>query len=115
MTGSRDTPSPDAGAEAIRLDRWLYHARVFKTRTLAVERICKGGVRLNGRPCQKPGQSVRPGDVVTAAVPGGVRVLRVRAPGERRGPAAEAQLLFDDLTAEAPTPGGALEPPSPKV
>ena len=46
-------------------------------------------------------QELRPGDVVTAAVPGGVRSLRMRAPGARRGPPAEARLLYDDLDAPA--------------
>lgn len=86
-----------ANEDSIRLDRWLCHARVFKTRTLAAERIAGGGIRLNGAPCRKPGHEVRPGDVVTAAVPGGVRTLRVLAPGVRRGPPADARLLYDDL------------------
>ena len=99
MARGRDIPGPAAPpCEAIRLGRWLCHARVFKTRTLAADRISEGGVRLNGQPCRKPGQVVRPGDIVTAATFGKVRVLRVVAPGERRGPAAEAQALYDDLT-----------------
>lgn len=83
--------------EAIRLDRWLFHARLFKSRTLAADRISQGGVRVNGAPCRKPGHDVRPGDVVTVAAPSGVRSLRVLAPGLRRGPATEAQTLFQDL------------------
>lgn len=86
-------------AEPIRLDKWLCHARVFKTRTLAAARIEAGGIRVNGQPCRKPSHCVRPGDVVTAAVPGGARTLRVLAPGERRGPPAEAALLYEDLNA----------------
>ena len=93
-------------ASAVRLDRWLCFARVVKTRTLAADRIAAGGVRLNGQPCRKPGQTVRPGDVVTAATPGKVRVLRVVASGERRGPATEAQALFEDLT-DPPDPAAA--------
>ena len=95
-------PAPEpAVPTSIRLDRWLCHARVFKTRSLAADRICAGGIRVNGTPCRKPGQELRPGDVVTAAVPGGVRSLRMRAPGARRGPPAEARLLYDDLDAPA--------------
>ena len=89
----------DVPAEAIRLDRWLCHARVFKTRTVAAERIAAGGVRINGAPCRKPGHEVKVGDVVTAAAPGGVRSLRVLSPGERRGPASEARALYEDLDA----------------
>ncbi|PAU98169.1 RNA-binding S4 domain-containing protein [Paracoccus salipaludis] len=89
----------DAPADSIRLDRWLCHARVFKTRTMAAERIAAGGVRINGAPCRKPGHEVKVGDVVTAAAPGGVRSLRVLSPGERRGPASEARELYEDLDA----------------
>lgn len=88
---------------SIRLDRWLCHARVFKTRTMAAERIAAGGVRINGAPCRKPGHEVRIGDVVTAAAPGGVRSLRVLSPGERRGPASEARELYEDLDAPGPS------------
>ena len=101
MARGRSAPPPEAATDQIRLDRWLFHARVFKTRSVAADRIGAGGVRLNGQPCRKPGQVVRPGDVVTAATAGGVRVLRVRSPGERRGPAAEAQTLYDDLSADS--------------
>ena len=89
----------DAPADSIRLDRWLCHARVFKTRTMAAERIAAGGVRINGAPCRKPGHEVKVGDVVTAAAPGSVRSLRVLSPGERRGPASEARELYEDLDA----------------
>ena len=89
----------DAPADSIRLDRWLCHARVFKTRTMAAERIAAGGVRINGAPCRNPGHEVKVGDVVTAAAPGGVRSLRVLSPGERRGPASEARELYEDLDA----------------
>ena len=90
------SPMP-APVQSIRLDKWLCHARLFKTRTLAADRIAAGGIRINGAPCRKPGHEVRAGDVVTAAVPGGVRSLRVLAAGERRGPPAEARELYEDL------------------
>ncbi|RCW84792.1 RNA-binding S4 domain-containing protein [Paracoccus lutimaris] len=85
--------------EAIRLDRWLHHARLFKTRTLAAEAIGGGGIRVNGQPCRKPAQLVRPGDTVTVSAHGRVRVLRVLRPGERRGPAAEAATLYEEIEA----------------
>lgn len=90
-----DRDTPDDGA--IRLDKWLVHARLFKTRGLAAERIEGGGVRVNGQPGRKPGRAVRPGDVLTIAAHGRVRMLRILAPGDRRGPATEAQLLYQDL------------------
>lgn len=97
------------GSGRIRLDRWLFHARVFKTRTLAADRISEGGIRVNGAPCRKPAHLVAQGDVVTVGSGARVRALRVLAPGSRRGPAAEAQALYEDL---APQP---LEAPGSKV
>lgn len=104
----RDPPSgPEAGPGAgqgagqggrLRLDRWLWHVRAFRTRPLAAEAIAAGGVRVNGQPCRKPGRAVGPGDIVT--FPAGRRVLvyQMVAPGTRRGPAAEAATLYRDLT-----------------
>lgn len=112
---SRRRPPPpapaaaaDAGAEKLRLDRWLWHARVFRSRALAAAQVEGGGVRLNGQPCRKPGRAVGPGDVLTVALGAGrVRILEVVAPGQRRGPAAEAATLYRDLSApEAGTGAG---------
>ncbi|SMO55714.1 RNA-binding S4 domain-containing protein [Paracoccus laeviglucosivorans] len=88
----------EGGAAGIRLDRWLHHARLFRTRTLAADAISAGGIRLNGNPCRKPAQNVRGGDTVTVSAHGRVRVLRVVDLGERRGPATEAATLYDELT-----------------
>lgn len=84
-------------AAGIRLDRWLHHARLFRTRTLAADAIGQGGVRLNGKPCTKPAQTTRHGDTVTVSAHGRVRVLRVLLLGERRGPANEAATLYEEL------------------
>jgi len=85
------------GAGAIRLDRWLHHARLFKTRTLAADAIGAGGIRVNGQPCSKPAQAVRGGDTITVSAHGRVRVMRVLLLGERRGPASEAATLYEEL------------------
>ena len=88
----------EAGSgDAIRLDRWLHHARLFKTRTLAAESIGGGGIRVNGQPCRKPAQIVRPGDTVTVSAHGRVRVLRMLQPGDRRGPAPEAATRYEEI------------------
>lgn len=98
------TPLPESGeAEKIRLDKWLWHARFFKSRALAASVVKGGHVRINGNRAGKPSQIVRPGDVLTFAQARQVRVVRILAPGARRGPAAEAQALYDDLT-PAPDP-----------
>lgn len=89
--------SENADAASIRLDRWLHHARLFRTRSISAEAIEAGGIRLNGKPCQKPAQVLRPGDMVTVAAHGKVRVLRVLDLGDRRGPATEAVTLYEEI------------------
>lgn len=80
-----------------RLDRWLWHARFFKTRTLATRVAAQGRVRVNGQRTAKAAATVRIGDVLTFPQARAVRVVRVLAFAERRGPAAEAQTLYADL------------------
>lgn len=95
-------------AAGLRLDKWLCHARIFKTRGLAAARIEAGGIRVNGQPCRKPGRAVRPGDRLTVSAYGDVRALTVLALGERRGPPAEAQALYRDDNAASS--GSASDP-----
>jgi ribosome-associated heat shock protein Hsp15 len=95
MTAAGDE-SP--GSASQRLDKWLWFARVVKSRTLAAGLIEAGRVRVNKIKVEKPAHTVKPGDVVTSAIKKDVRVLRVRAAGVRRGPASEAALLYEDLT-----------------
>ena len=93
-----------------RLDKWLWQARFFKTRTLAAREVGAGHVRLNGTRVAKPAQAVGSGDVLTFAQGRHVRVIRIRALGDRRGPASEARTLYDDLA-----PPEAAEPPPERV
>jgi len=87
-----------AGAEKLRLDKWLWHARFFKTRSLAAKQVGAGHVRVNGERTVKTSHSVGPGDVLTFPQGRVVRVVRIVAVGDRRGPAPEAQALYEDLT-----------------
>jgi ribosome-associated heat shock protein Hsp15 len=77
-----------------RLDKWLFHARFYRTRPLAQAAIESGRVRLNGAKVYKPGHVLKAGDVLTLGK--GVQVIaaRVLAVAERRGPAAEARQLY---------------------
>lgn len=86
----------------IRLDKWLWQARFFKTRTLSAKEISAGHVRVNGARITKPAQAVGPGDVLTFAQTTQVRVVRILDLGTRRGPAPEAQALYEDLGTPAP-------------
>lgn len=81
-----------------RVDKWLWFARFFKSRTLAAEMVTLGRVRLNGERCTKASQNVRQGDVLTFAAGAQVRVVKVLLDGVRRGPAPEARTLYEDLT-----------------
>ncbi len=87
----------DATAK-LRLDKWLWYARFFKTRTLAAKLVSGGHVRVNGTRAQKPAQNLSPGDVLTFVQARQVRVVRVLALGTRRGPADEARALYQDMT-----------------
>jgi len=85
-----------------RVDKWLWFARFYKSRTLAAEMVEAGRVRLNGERCTKPSQILRAGDVLTFVAGPQVRVIKVIAGGVRRGPAPEARTLYEDLTPARP-------------
>jgi len=85
-----------------RIDKWLWYARLAKTRTAAQALAVSGRVRVNSQKNDSASRSLRLGDVLTIALDSGVRVLRVAQLGERRGPATEARLLYEDLTPPAP-------------
>ncbi|MGC8526316.1 RNA-binding S4 domain-containing protein [Acidiphilium sp.] len=90
-------PEPSGGEDAAwqRLDKFLFHARFVKTRGVAAQLVAAGGVRINRQITEKPHARLRPGDVLTLALPHGVQVVRVVALGARRGPAAEARRLYE--------------------
>ncbi len=96
MAGPKGKPAPDA-RPVIRLDKWLWHARFFKTRDLACQVIEKGRLRLNGLKIRKPGHSVAIGDTLGFPMGDQNRLVRVADIGERRGPASEARTLYIDL------------------
>ena len=89
-------------AAKLRVDKWLWQARFFKTRTLAAARVKTGSVRINGTVTHKPASVVAVLDVLTFAQGDLIRVIRVEALGERRGPASEAQALYTDLSPPQP-------------
>lgn len=85
-----------------RIDKWLWHARIVKTRTLAQKLATSGHVRINIEKAEQSSALVHPGDVLTIGLDSGVKVLRILAIGDRRGPAAEARLLYEDLSPPPP-------------
>jgi ribosome-associated heat shock protein Hsp15 len=80
-----------------RLDRWLWHARIVKTRALAAGLVTSGYVRINGRRAEQPSRAIKPGDVLTIALPSRVRVLKVAGILPRRADATAARRLYEAL------------------
>ncbi|WP_333682728.1 RNA-binding S4 domain-containing protein [Pontibaca methylaminivorans] len=98
----------DPAAGKLRIDKWLWHARFFRTRSLAGKAVREGLVRLNSERITKPAEQVGEGDVLTFPRGRQVVVVRVVAPGLRRGPAEEARALFELLSPlPVPEPGSA--------
>ena len=89
-------------ADRQRIDKWLWHARFFKTRGLSAKLVTGGHMRVNGQRISKASHAVSPGDVLTFAKDHHIRLIRVLAIGQRRGPAPEAQALYEDLDPPQP-------------
>jgi ribosome-associated heat shock protein Hsp15 len=90
-----------------RIDKWLWHARVVRTRSAAASLVNGGLVRVNSARIAATSHQVRPGDVVTIALDRNVRLLKVKGYAERRGSAEDARALFEDMT-----PPPAAKPPA---
>jgi len=112
-SGDDRGPTGPAGPEKVRVDKWLWQARFFKSRGLAGGVAAEGGLRINGERCAKASQAVRPGDVLTFPQARTVRVVRVEATGTRRGPATEAQALYTDLAPPEAAARDGTEPAAP--
>jgi ribosome-associated heat shock protein Hsp15 len=82
-----------------RIDKWLWHGRFVKTRSLASRLVAEGKIRVNRGKVAKPSYVVEIGDVITATIAGKVRVVKILAIAERRGPPAVARTLYEDLLA----------------
>ncbi|UWM81234.1 RNA-binding S4 domain-containing protein [Rhizobium sp. SRDI969] len=91
---------PTSGSRQ-RIDKWLFFARMVKSRSLAQSHIQSGHVHINGERCSHPSQMVKPGDRIELTLERRDVVLVMRLAGERRGPYEEARLLYDD---QSPSP-----------
>ena len=85
--------------DVLRLDKFLVFARFCKTRSVALALVDQGGVRINRQPTDKPHAKLRPGDVLTLALPAGIKVVEVLALPERRGAAPVAQSFYREIPA----------------
>lgn len=106
MTGDDASAAPQRDPGGIRLDRWLWQARFFKSRSLAGKLCVAGRIRVDGVVATKAHHIVRVGNVLTFPKARDIRVVRIEALGTRRGPAEEARTLYSEL--EPPAPRSAL-------
>ncbi|NVK35020.1 MAG: RNA-binding S4 domain-containing protein [Rhodobacteraceae bacterium] len=88
----------------MRVDKWLWYARVTKSRSLAQKLATGGHVRINKDKISSASKTVKTGDVLTITLERKILILKIKALGTRRGPFAEAQLLYEDMS----------PPPAPK-
>jgi len=86
------------GPDRVRVDKWLWAARFYKTRSLATEAVAGGKVEVNGERA-KPAKTVKPGDEIRLRLAPYEHILIVRGLAERRGPAAVAQQLYEETEA----------------
>ena len=96
---------------SLRIDKWLWYARVTKSRSLAQKLATSGHVRINKDKISSASKSVRVGDVLTIALERKILVLKIAALGSRRGPYEEARTLYEDLS--PPAPPRKQPPPAP--
>jgi len=90
-------PVADGGRPSLRIDKWLWYARFFKSRSGAARLCAEGRVRINSKPIAKAHYPARVGDVLTFPQAQDIRVIEIVELGTRRGPASEAQALYNDL------------------
>lgn len=88
----------DDAVPSIRVDKWLWYARFLKSRSLASRFVSDGNLRIDGERSTKPSRAVKPGDVLTFPQGTHIRVIKIVEIGVRRGPAPEAQALYEDLS-----------------
>lgn len=89
-----------------RIDKWLFFARVVKSRSLAAKLVSGGSVRVNKDKIDQPSHGVRAGDVLTITLDRRILVYKVLSGGTRRGPADEARTLYEDLSPPLPAKDG---------
>lgn len=103
----------EAPAATLRVDKWLFHARFCKSRSLAAHLVGGSKLRVNGTLTTKAHYAVKAGDVLTFALGPRIRVVKILDLGTRRGPAPEAQALYEDMSPPTPPKADAPDVPTP--
>jgi ribosome-associated heat shock protein Hsp15 len=101
---TRPDTAPDTAITSLRIDKWLWYARFFKTRGLAASVVTAGHLRIDAHRIAKASHAVRVGHTLTFPQGRAIRVIRIVALATRRGPASEAQALYEDLSPPPPPP-----------
>ncbi|MEH6525854.1 MAG: RNA-binding S4 domain-containing protein [Sneathiella sp.] len=92
-----NSDSAEPKAPTLRVDKWLWFARFFKSRNIATKLVQARKLRINSVPVAKASVSIKAGDVLTFQQQKTIRVIKIIDIGARRGPASEAQTLYEDL------------------
>lgn len=109
-TGETAPASVPAGPASERIDKWLFFSRIVKSRSLAAKLVSAGHVRVDGVKISQPSRSIKPGETITLIKDARVIVAQILSCGERRGPASEARMLYEDLSPPPePRPKSALD------
>ncbi|MDR6631511.1 ribosome-associated heat shock protein Hsp15 [Phyllobacterium sp. 1468] len=98
--------SSNYGSARQRIDKWLFFARVVKSRALAAKLVSSGSVRSNRDKIDQPSHGVKPGDVLTITLDRRILIYKVVSGGTRRGPAEEARTLYEDISPPPPPKDG---------
>ncbi|MDX1737219.1 MAG: RNA-binding S4 domain-containing protein [Alphaproteobacteria bacterium] len=96
--------------EKLRVDKWLWYARFFRTRTIASQQVNAGHLRVNSQPVRKAGYLIKVGDILTFPKENDIRVIEIVALGDKRKGAPEAALLYNDLDPPVKKPRSEQEP-----
>jgi len=85
-----------------RIDKWLWHARFFKTRSIAQKQVSTGKIRVNSEKISSPSRKVIPGNVLTITRERDIKIIEILGIADKRGPFSQAQLLYNDLSPPKP-------------
>ena len=96
MTDQNQSPASQ------RIDKWLWHARFFKTRSIAQKQVTTGKVRVDREKISSPSRKVLPGNILTITMSRDIKIIEIVGIAEKRGPYIQAKLLYNDLSPPKP-------------
>lgn len=85
-----------------RIDKWLWHARFYKTRSIAQKQVATGKIRVDREKISSPSRKVSAGNVLTITRDRDIKIIEILGVADKRGPYSEAQLLYNDMSPPKP-------------